>query len=432
MYREHGLAGLARPDRADPGTRRVLSLKIREVIEGLALERPPLSIQSVCRQVSQYAESIGEAKPSYWMVRQVMRELPAALLSLAHAGGKAYSDSYDLVHRREASRPNAVWQADHSELDILVRKDDGSAAKPWLTIVLDDYSRAVAGYYLAFEPPSTLRTSLALRQAIWRKEDPRWTICGIPEMLYTDNGSDFRSQHMEQVAVDLKMRLIFSMPGKPRGRGRIERFFRPVQEMFLCDLEGFLKRSRRSPTLTLSVLDEQFRTFLLDTYHRNITTGTMQPPIKRWEGEGFLPRMPTSLEQLDLLLLHAMRSRKVRRDGIHFENFRYLSPTLAAYVGEDVTVRYDPRDMAEIRVFHRDKFLCRAIAAELAGEATSLREIIRARNERRRELRTVLRDRQRAVDTLLDLRRGSPPEEAHAEPAAAAQRPSLIKRYRNE
>jgi len=28
-----------------------------------------------------------------------------------------------------------------------------------------------------------------------------------------------------------------------------------------------------------------------------------------------------------------------------------LDLTLAAYVGEPVTVRYDPRDMAEIRVF---------------------------------------------------------------------------------
>jgi putative transposase len=35
---------------------------------------------------------------------------------------------------------------------------------------------------------------LALRQAIWRKEDPRWIVCGIPDVLYTDNGSDFTSQ----------------------------------------------------------------------------------------------------------------------------------------------------------------------------------------------------------------------------------------------
>ena len=46
---------------------------------------------------------------------------------------------------------------------------------------------------------------------------------------------------------------------------------------------------------------------------------------------------------------------------------RYIDPTLAAYVGESVVLRYDPRDMAEVRLFHRGKFLCRAICPELAG-----------------------------------------------------------------
>jgi putative transposase len=238
---------------------------------------------------------------------------------------------------------------------------------------------------------------------------------------------------MEQVAVDLKIHLIFSIPGKPRGRGRIERFFRTVEEMFLCDMEGYLRRSRRNPTLTLAQLEAQFLSFLLDVYHQNISTGTMEPPIKRWEGTGFLPRMPHSLEQLDLLLVNAVRSRRVRPDGIHFERLRYLSPVLAAYVGEEVTIRFDPRDMAEIRVFHRDKFLCRAIAADLAGETVPLREIVRARNQRRQELRTVLRERQQAVDTLLDMRRGLIPEEIHVQQPISAPTPTRsLKRYRTD
>jgi putative transposase len=117
--------------------------------------------------------------------------------------------------------------------------DPTRTAKPWLTAILDDYSRAVAGYFLSFESPSSLNTALALRQAIWRKEDPRWKVCGIPEILYTDNGSDFTSRHLEQVSADLKIRLVFSTPGIPRGRGRIERFFSSVDQMFLCALPGF-------------------------------------------------------------------------------------------------------------------------------------------------------------------------------------------------
>ena len=335
--------------------------------------------------------------------------MPADLVTLAHEGTKAYSNTFELVHRREADGPNAIWQADHTPLDILLIRPDGAAAKPWLTTVIDDHSRAVAGYFLSFEDPSALHTSLALRQAIWRKEDSRWIVCGIPDVLYTDNGSDFTSQHLEQVGADLKIRLVFSIPGKPRGRGRIERFFSTVNEMFLCELDGYAPAGgvvRGKPTLTLAEFDTRFRAFLLDVYHRRENAETKMPPVERWEANGFLPRMPDSLEQLDLLLIQVAKARQVRADGIHFQSLRYISTTLAAYVGETVTLRIDPRDMAEIRVFHEDKFLCRAVCAELAGETVPLREILRARNRRRRELRGVLRDRQAAVNTLLDFKRG--------------------------
>ena len=214
-YRRSGLRALARKGRADEGERRTVSAKLQEVIEGLALKRPPLPVSSIYRQIKGFAEACGEPPPSYSVVRRVVRELPLSLLTLAHQGSKAYSESFDLVYRREAAKPNAIWQADHAQLDILVMREDGTAGRPWLTVVIDDYSRSVAGYYLGFEPPSSLRTSLALRQGIWRKGETHWPVCGIPEVLYTDNGTDFTSRHIEQVAAELKIRLVFSTPGKP-------------------------------------------------------------------------------------------------------------------------------------------------------------------------------------------------------------------------
>ncbi len=142
--------------------------------------------------------------------------------------------------------------------------------------------------------------------------------------------------------------------------------------------------------------------------------------------------MAESLEQLDLLLMQEVRARKVRPDGIHFQSLRYLSLTLAAYVGEEVTIRFDPRDRDEIRVFFKNRFLCRAISAELAGDTVPLRDIIRARN-RRQELRSILKDRQKMVDTLLELKRGPALEEVHASTTASIQ-PAVgrPKRYYNE
>ena len=60
--------------------------------------------------------------------------------------------------------------------------------------------------------------------------------------------------------------------------------------------------------------------------------------------------MPDSLERLDLLLLTVAKTRRVQQDGIRFQGQRYIDSTLAAYVKEEVLIRYDPADMA---VIHR-------------------------------------------------------------------------------
>src|SRR5262249_41184292 len=165
---------------------------------------------------------------------------------------------------------------------------------------------------------------------------------------------------------------------------------------------------RGEPRLTLDDFEPRLRDFIFDVYHVQPHSETHVPPQQRWEAGGFLPQMPASLEQLDLLLLTVATPRKVRRDGIWFLGRRYLDTTLAAYIGEAVIVRYDPRDVAEVRVFYHDRFLCRAICQELAGAVVPLRDIIRARNRHRRDLRQTLRDRAQVVESLLTMHRGHP------------------------
>jgi len=230
---------------------------------------------------------VGEPAPIYWIVRDIVLSLPNDLRTLAQQGSRRFGELYEMVHRCEAPRPKALWQADHAQLDILLLREDGSAGRPWLTAVIDDYSRAIPGYFFSFDQPSSLRTSLAMRQAIWRKVDGHWQVCGIPDVLYVDNGADFVSKHLEQAAVDLKIRLVFSTPGKPQGRGKIERFFRTVNEMFLCDPEGYTRRGRRKPTLTLEQLDKQFRAFLIEAYQRTPVAEAELAPSAKWEQGGF-------------------------------------------------------------------------------------------------------------------------------------------------
>lgn len=408
QYRRHGFVGLARRERRDRGHRHSLPPELKALIEGLALRKPPPTAALVHRQVRHVAQRNGWPVPNYKQVYRVIKHLDPALLTLAHDGSKTYRTTYDLLSRHEADKPNDIWQADHTLLDIWVRDDSGPPVRPWLTVIMDDYSRAIAGFRLSFAAPSAMQTALALRQAIWRKPLPQWKIAGIPACFYSDHGRDFTSEHLEQVSSDLEMSLVFSEPGMPRGRGKIERFFRTVNQRLLCELPGYTPAGLppEHAVLTVSVFEARLQQFILDQYHQEPHSETGEPPQARWEGGGFLPRLPESLKHLDLLLLTVAKSRKVRPDGIHFQGLRYLDLTLAAYVGESVIIRYDPRDMAEIRIFHDHRFLCRAICAELAGETIVLRDIIQARNRRRRELRHTLQERARLVEVLLEARRG--------------------------
>ena len=339
------------------------------------------------------------------------------------------------MYRREASRPNEIWQADHCLLDIWLLDEAGQPARPWLTVIEDDYSRCIAGYFFSFKHPNTQHTSLALRQAIWRKPEPNWRICGIPETFYTDNGSDFSSLHMEQVSADLKMRLVFSTAGMPRGRGRIERFFQTVNQLFLHQFPGYAPEGKpiKQPTLTLTELDSHFRGFLLNDYHQRVQKEMDLAPQVRWEANGFLPHMPESLEQLDLLLLTVATTRQVRRDGIHFQSLRYMDLTLADYIGEEVVIRYDPRDMAEIRIYHGNAFLCRAVCQELADQTISLQEIIHARNRRRKALQGTIKERTALIETYLEVHEEPP---SFPEPTNEIEPPTppmkRLKRYYDE
>ena len=427
-FRQSGLAGLARQRRQDKNLRHV-EPELKQIIEALALRKTKPSAAAIHRQVEEFAQQQGWSMPSYGTVYNIVLSLDPALVKLAHEGAKAYQQSYDLLYRREAQRPNEIWQADHTCLDIWLVTEDGSTARPWLTAIEDDYSRCIAGYDVTFEHPSVLNTCLTLRQAIWRKSDPRWSICGIPQIFYTDHGSDFTSNHLEQVSVDLKMQLIFSTVGMPRGRGRVERFFLTVNQLFLHELPGFIANDDGKPTtkpkLTLSDFKARLHDFMLDTYLPRPQKDLGTDPKSRWEASGFLPNMPTSLEQLDLLLLTAAKTRRVRRDGIHFHNMRYIDTNLAAYIGEDVVIRYDPRDMAEIRVFYEGQFVCRAFCQELTGQEVSLKEIMRARRARKRELRKTL-------DAHAQLLKGYVANQVAPEEKEPVTEKPKLKRYRHE
>lgn len=197
LYRKQGFMGLERKSRSDKDVRRGIDEPLENIVRALALQKPKLSIATIHRKIKEIAKQQEKEIPTYSIVYHIISNMNSSLMTLAHEGSVAYRDKYEIVFMRESTAPNQMWQIDHSPLDIVLLNEKKEAQKPWVTIIEDDYSRAICGYFVSFDAPCAVNTALALRQSIWRKQNPEWQVCGIPEVLYTDNGSDFISEHIE-------------------------------------------------------------------------------------------------------------------------------------------------------------------------------------------------------------------------------------------
>src|SRR6266478_4436255 len=210
------------------------------------------------------------------------------MVTLAQDGPAAFRDRYELLYRHRAEGPNAIWQADHTLLDGMVLDANGEAVRPWLTLILDDYSRAVAGYTIFLGAPTALQTALALRQAMWSKPHAAWPVCGIPDVLHVDHGSDFTSTHLEQVAADPHFQLVYSTVGRPQGRGKVERLFGTLNTECLAVLPGYLRHGKPAtpPRLSLPDRDAIIGECCLGTYVNRPHHEVSIAPIKAWLGLG--------------------------------------------------------------------------------------------------------------------------------------------------
>ncbi|GFE98155.1 hypothetical protein DmGdi_32280 [Gluconobacter sp. Gdi] len=101
-YRLSGPAGLMRPMRPEAGTR-TFPKEMVELIEGMALLKPPSSIAAIHRRIVILAAEQGWRKPSYGSVRSIVREIDPAMLTLAHESSAVFRDKYELVHRHRGS-----------------------------------------------------------------------------------------------------------------------------------------------------------------------------------------------------------------------------------------------------------------------------------------------------------------------------------------
>jgi putative transposase len=118
---------------------------------------------------------------------------------------------------------------------------------------------------------------------------------GVPEYVYVDNGSAFVDSWLLRACAKLGIKLVHSTPGRPQGRGKIERFFRTVNGEFTVEIasgDGEPGREIRD----LAEMNRLFTAWVENVYHRRVHSETAVAPLVRWmEGAPFPVPAPADL-----------------------------------------------------------------------------------------------------------------------------------------
>lgn len=416
-WQAEGLAGLTRRTRSDEGSVRVSEdwrqFIVKTYREGNRGSRR-LSAAQVFIRVKVRAAELGESeypsRPTVYRILKPYREKRQRKRSLGWRGERLNLKTREGLEI-SVEWSNQVWQADHTKVDVLVADRTGAVlGRPWLSTVIDTYSRCIMGIHLGFDAPSAAVVCLALRHAILPKQysggyelKEVWGAYGLPQYLYTDGGKDFRSQHLEQVATELG--IVLCLRRKPSDGGIVERPFGTFNREFFSGLPGYTGSSvtERSPTaeseacLTLQQLERLLVRYLVDNYNQAIDARMGdQSRIGRWEA-GRIAQLPLLGErELDICLMRRDQRSVYRHGYIQFANLTYQGEHLAAYAGERVVVRYNPQDITTVLLYQvqesQEVFLTRAHAQGWETEVLSYAEA-RAISQRRREAGEAISNR---------------------------------------
>jgi putative transposase len=401
-WEQDGLAGIASMNRADKGQHRIdpfwQDFIIKTYKEGNKGSKR-MSPKQVALRVQAKAYEIGDEKPPHY--RTVLRvlkpivEKQEKVSSLRSPGWRGSTLSVKTREGKDISvaYSNHVWQCDHTRVDVLLIDQYGELlSRPWLTTVIDTYSRCIVGVNLGFDAPSSQVVALALRHAILPKQygaeyklNCDWGTYGKPQHFYTDGGKDFRSNHVQQIATDLGF--VCHLRDRPSEGGIVERPFRTLNDQLFSTLPGYTgsnvqerpEDAEKDAQLTLRELEQLIVRFIVDRYNQSIDARMGdQTRFQRWEAG--LPDVPDVIDerQLDICLMKAAR-RSVQRGGyLQFENLMYRGEYLAGYAGETVSLRFAPTDITTVLVYRQENkkevFLTRAYAQGLEKEQLSLEE----------------------------------------------------------
>jgi hypothetical protein len=211
--------------------------------------------------------------------------------------------------------PGARYEIDATIADIYLLSADRQkiVGRPTLYVVVDVYSRLIAGFYVGFENPSYATAMLALVNSMTDKsklcqsygfsiEPEEWPSIGLPDSILADRGEllGYQIEYLEQ---SFGVRIENTPPYRGDAKGIVERNFRTVQADFRKSVPGVVsgtivrkrggKDYRLDATLTLN---DFTKIILASILHRNL-----QSVLDKYDRD---PDIPDTLAAVPVNIWH--------------------------------------------------------------------------------------------------------------------------------
>lgn len=367
---------------------------------------PKAKIAQVFEEVAPIARQENWDEPNYWKLRRAIKKLPADMRMLLAEGSREMFEKTSLTVRRFSGFPYELVQMDSTELDLWVLDvGTGELFKPWMTTIIDTFSRVVLAVVLHRTTPSARDVLLVLKQAILPKDDPNRPFYSLFKECQADNHPIFKALDVKEAMLRLGINYTHIPKESPNANGKQERFFRRFKEQLLANLIGFAGQcgaleAARQAAIPWPLLEKRVEKFLLK-YHTAEHRGIHTTP---WE------KLHDNLDIAHGLIFnarHVLDALKVRhtatvalaRDGIQLDGKHYSSPHLAGMRGKTIEIRLDPAgNNRTVEAYLNGEFIDHLRAFE--DDPALGDEIAKARLERAHELKKFRKQMAKLLRTL--------------------------------
>lgn len=303
-------------------------------------------------------------------VCRYLKSLPHDVLHKLRMGHKAYRDTQMPFVRRDTDciPPGSIYQGDGHTIDAyLAHPMTGNPWRPELTVWIDVGSRMIVGWYMSIAE-SSYSTLFSLSHALISHDH-------VPAALHIDNGSGFKSKMMNDESIGFYARFdiqtMFSIPGNPKAKGQVERWFRTLRDGFDKTFDSYCGHDMSGDVLRLLLIDvrkgnKQLPT--IDMYMEGLTrfinhynnkphsSLNGDTPAQRWSE---LQRTPVHM--VDQAIIRPRIKRSVSRGTIRLFNREYRHAELVRYNQQELNVEYNLHDDSIVRVMTADeRFICDA------------------------------------------------------------------------